>query len=106
MLAAGVSSSDILLASGHQSDAGLLYQLNSTRIRKPFQVVGGEGLGLSVEETFNMIPRSQVFSDDEPLVLRIPARLLPSKTLTTTSAVDLGEDSLSSYSSASEEDTY
>jgi len=100
MLAAGVFSSDILLASG------LLSQLTTTRIRNPLQVVGGKGPGMSVKETFNMIPRSQVLDDDKQLVLRIPARLLLSKTLTTSFAVVLGEDSVSIYSSATEQDTY
>ena len=78
MLAAGVSPSEILLASGHESDAGLLYQLNSMRIRKPLQVLGTQGTGLTSSETLDMLPRKlqPVQGSDPTLVLRFPAALL------------------------------
>ena len=102
MLAAGASPADILLASGHQSDAGLLYQLNSTRARKPFQVVGGKNVGLSSEETFNMLPRTQSLGCKDNLVLRIPSKYFPhTKTLEPPDNV-LSEESVSSCSSDSE----
>jgi len=74
MLAAGVSSSEILLASGHESNAGLLYQLNSARVRKPLQVVGSTGVGLSSAETLAMMP-GQVESS-RSLILRFPASVV------------------------------
>mgnify|MGYP000134237448 CR=1 FL=1 len=105
MLAAGASSSDILLASGHQSDAGLLYQLNSTRTRKPFQVVGGKGVGLTPDETFNMLPQNRSVARDESLILHLPAKFFP-KTLSTSQAMIKIRDEVSpsSYSSSGEED--
>jgi len=74
MLAAGVPPSEILLASGHESNAGLLYQLNSARTKKPLQVVGATGVGLSTAETLAMLPR-QVDSS-RSLILRFPASVV------------------------------
>ena len=74
MLAAGVPPSEILLASGHESNAGLLYQLNSSRTRKPLQVVGPAGVGLNTTETLAMLPRQ--LDSSRSLVLRFPARVV------------------------------
>lgn len=74
MLAAGVPSSEILLASGHESNAGLLYQLNSARVKKPLQVVGSTGVGLSTAETLAMMPGH--VDQARSLILRFPASVV------------------------------
>lgn len=96
MLAAGIASSDILRASGHESNAGLLYQLNSARVKKPLQVLGEQGSGLTSTETLDMLPRKlpqTLESNSSHLVLRFPARLVKgTKSLTS----DEDESSVSS----------
>jgi len=95
MLAAGAPSSEILLASGHESNARLLYRLNSARVRKSLQVTGSTGVGMSTTETLAIMP-GQVESS-RSLILRVPASVVQRTKLSLHAQEDSSVREISEY---------